>query len=211
MPQTTRRPHNPTVFLKVRPPDLIDVFDLRSKKRLRTLKVPARIFSAGLSTAHRNGKSAEMVWVNVPGNRCLTFVAKTGRLRGISPDPAKQAAIQRSLRAFEAKRKSAIRYAVIRPLSRACTLFYDFADGTWGHNRISATAMFKEKKVAEAAAKALTEARRSHFFRDSVPMQVLALKKTAKVMQILSSVRGPLGIYRPILRRAQRAGSPFGA
>ena len=197
-----KRPNTPTIFLKQRPPHSIDIFDLRTRKRLRTITVPDEITDSGAGFWRKNRRVAEIVWVILKDNRAFTFSPKNGRLLNVQPDPCKDPVTQKALSAMLAKNVSPIRFAVVLAISRGCTMYYDFANGTWDNNRISATAMFKEREVAEAAATALTKLRKTSFYgRSSRPMQVVEFQKTANGGKILSAVNSASGPYRPILFR----------
>jgi hypothetical protein len=199
MPARYKQINTPSVFIKKRLPRSIEVFDLRTRKRIWKRTLDADISSAQVCFTHTN---RELISIGVSGNREYRYFAKTGRINGVVEDPLKEPRVKKALGAFMAKWNSRTRFALVRTLSRRCTLFYDFADGTWDTNRISATSMIKEREVAEAAAKALTLVRKTHFLGDSVAMQVVEFRKTSGGGKILSSVTDPWGrIYRPVLCR----------
>jgi len=191
-----------SVFVRTRLPRTIEIFDLRLRKRLWKLTLQEDICDAGVCFTRTKRRFTELVWESVHGNRTFTYFAKTGRIQQVMGDPSKEPWVQEALDILMAKRNSKTRFALVRAVSRRCTLFYDLADGTWGCNRISSTSMIKEREVAEAAAKALTMVRKTGFFGDSVPMQVVEFRKTSCGGKIISSVTDPWGkAYRPVLRR----------
>ena len=108
------------------------------------------------------------------------------------------------------QRQKDVRYAVVYALSRLCTMFYNFADGSWDSNRIKASSMFTDQAVAKAVLTALNEERRKNNQRAGYgsycPLQIVKFKKSKNGGKILSTVMSTSGRYRPMLCRTSGAG-----
>lgn len=149
---------------------------------------------------------------NLKHCRTLIFGAKSGRLLEEIGDPCINLTVNAELNAILEKAKSPIHYAVVFAVSKKSNGFYDFTNGFWAWNRVPDGAMFKDRKIAEAAAAALTENRREGGKRSvlfpgiSRALQTVTVRKTARRVRCLGEVKGRVSTYVPILARL-RAGA----
>jgi hypothetical protein len=185
------------------------VFDAGTKKSIRTIEAPGDVREAKYYPSVRRGNRFHAVWISLTDNRTMIYSAKTGRLIEERADPVKDPQIQDAIDEMLKERNCPIRYTVVLTVSKKCNCFYDFSNGWLEADHVPERAMFKSRKLAEAACHLLVrerqESARNDFFLSGNPLppQVVALRKTPKGCRFLEKVTRGEQSYFPVLSRAR--------
>ena len=103
-----------------------------------------------------------------------------------------------------------IRYVIVSPFTRRHSLYYCVNDGTYIMNEIPEAALFKRKNEAMAVVKVIEQTRRKKRIRKS--LQVIAVRKTNRGVQILDKVTSPWNSrqrWKPILKQPAKTRARF--
>jgi len=195
--------------VRIRPPRRVDVIDAGTKKHIRSIETLGDVREAKCYPSGRRRARFQAVWITLTDNRTMIYSARTGRLVEERADPAKDPQIQDAIDEMRKGFKCPIRYTVVLTISRCCNCFYDFSNGRLESDQVPERAMFKSRKLAEAACRMLARERQARakndFFLSGKPRppQVVALRKTPKGCRFLERVQRGEQSYFPVLRRAR--------
>jgi hypothetical protein len=104
-----------------------------------------------------------------------------------------------------------VRYAVVFPLAKATSLFFNFSVGHWGTNPALPGVAFKDREIAEAVARVLTRQRREHGRKSAIlgggsrPLQTVAFRRTPRGVVFLEKVSNGVQSFVPTSARHVRA------
>jgi hypothetical protein len=149
--------------------------------------------------------------VTFDDQRTAIYSAKTGRLLAERPDPCKDPKVQAEINACQAGSDNPVRYAVVFPLAKTTSLFFDFSVGHWQTNPNLPGVAFKDRGVAEAAARVLTKQRRKNGRKSvilrggSSALQTVAFRRSPRGVVFLEKVSNGLQSFIPRLPRHIRA------
>ena len=178
-------------------------------KHSRTVFVPEEIRSANCCRFGTYARGFYGIWVGLKADQTsLIYSAKTGALLERRIDPLKDPVFQAKITAFMDGKHSPIFYAVVHEGGyKRQNSFYNFATGFLTSNCLPDGAIFRDKEIAEAAAKVLTRIRsrdENNILcpgRRPRPWRAISVERRKNRFKFLDKVRGRYEEYIPVFPR----------
>ncbi len=213
----TKEPPSSPFKARVLSPHEFSITASGNLKHFRTIAVREEIRSAECCRCGIGRRRFYVVYVGLKEDQsALVYSAKSGAFLWRQTDPLKDPVFQTKIAAYNEKKDSPVRYAVVQEGgSVRSNSFYNVSTGFLEDNLLPEGMIFKDREVAEAAAKALTRMMGREEYnillcpgRRPRPFRAVPFLRTRNGFKFLEKVRGRNGEYFPVIPRPRQLPVP---